>query len=55
VNEEVYQSHMKKQCHPLSRYRVNTPLRNLHEFVEAFNIQPGDEMWLDPDERITIW
>jgi len=30
-------------------------LRNLHEFVEAFNIQPGDEMWLDPDERITIW
>ena len=55
VNEETYQSQMKNECHPLSRHRVNTPLKNLHEFVEAFNIQPGDEMWIDPDDRITIW
>ena len=29
--------------------------RNLHEFHEAFDVQPGDGLWLDPEDRVRIW
>jgi len=31
------------------------PLRNMDEFYEAFDIDPGDPEYLPPDERIVIW
>ena len=24
-------------------------------FYEAFDVQPGDALWLDEDKRVTIW
>jgi len=32
-----------------------TIVRNLTEFVEAYDVRPGDGMWLDPAERVRIW
>lgn len=29
--------------------------RNLTEFVEAFDVKPGDGMWIDEDERVRIF
>ncbi len=29
--------------------------RNLDEFHQAFGTQPGDDLWLDPEERVHIW
>ena len=30
-------------------------VRNLVEFHEAYDVQPGDGLWLEPDERVRIW
>jgi putative endopeptidase len=41
--------------HSPSEFRANGILRNLPEFYEAFNVQPGDGMYLPPEERVKIW
>ena len=41
--------------HSLGRYRVNATLPHIDGFIEAFNIQPGDKMYVAPEERAHIW
>ena len=36
-------------------YRVNGVVRNLDAWYEAFDVKPGDAMYLPPEERIGIW
>jgi predicted metalloendopeptidase len=28
---------------------------NMPEFYEAFNVKPGDKMYLPPEDRVIIW
>ncbi|MDO5710439.1 MAG: M13-type metalloendopeptidase [Micrococcales bacterium] len=30
-------------------------VRNLAEFHDAFDVEPGDGLWLEPDQRVRIW
>ncbi|MCE9687134.1 hypothetical protein LZP73_13125 [Shewanella sp. AS16] len=30
-------------------------VRNLDAWYEAFNVQPGDKLYLAPNERVKIW
>ncbi|HHQ14231.1 MAG TPA: M13 family peptidase, partial [Chromatiales bacterium] len=41
--------------HSPARYRVNGVLRNLPEFYSAFDVKPGDPMYLPPEQRAKIW
>ena len=41
--------------HSPNEFRCNQILRNLDAFHEAYGTQPGDELWLDPAERVSIW
>jgi putative endopeptidase len=41
--------------HSPAMYRVNGPLQNFTPFYAAFNVQPGDKMFLPEDKRIKIW
>ena len=41
--------------HSPSEFRCNQIARNFDEFYKAFDVQPSDEMWLDPAERVSIW
>jgi putative endopeptidase len=41
--------------HSPSEFRCNQIVRNLEPFYEAFGVAPGDQMWLDPAQRVTIW
>ena len=41
--------------HSPPEFRCNQVVRNLDEFYEAFGVGEGDEMWLDPAERVRIW
>ncbi len=41
--------------HSPAMFRVNGPLANFTPFYKAFNIQPGDKMYLPEDKRIKIW
>lgn len=41
--------------HPLSRFRVNGPLSNLPEFIQAFGCKDGDPMVRPVSDRCEIW
>lgn len=41
--------------HSPAMYRVNGPLSNFDPFYKAFNVQPGDKMYIPEDKRIKIW
>ena len=41
--------------HSLPRWRVNGAVPHIDAFQEAFNVQPGDGMWLAPENRARIW
>ena len=40
--------------HSPPEFRANIA-RNLVEFHDAFDVQPGDALWLDPEDRVRIW
>ena len=41
--------------HSLAENRVNVTLRNIAPFFKAFNIKPGDKLYLPEEERVIIW
>ncbi|MCU1573814.1 MAG: peptidase [Micrococcaceae bacterium] len=41
--------------HSPAELRCNAVVRNLDAFHEAFAVEPGDALWLAPDERVRIW
>ena len=45
----------KEDVHSLGRFRVLGPLQNLPEFYAAFDVKPGQKMYLAPDKRAKIW
>ncbi|MCP9612167.1 M13 family metallopeptidase [Coprobacter tertius] len=41
--------------HSLGKWRVDMALKNIDTFYKAFDITPGDAMYLDPEKRVVIW
>ncbi|HHW50009.1 MAG TPA: peptidase M13 [Pseudoclavibacter sp.] len=41
--------------HSPNEFRCNQIARNLDVFHAAFGTRPGDGLWLDPDQRVTVW
>lgn len=41
--------------HAPDEIRCNAVVRNLDEFHTAFDVQPGDGLYLPPEERVQIW
>ncbi|CAN5230133.1 M13 family metallopeptidase [soil metagenome] len=41
--------------HSPNEFRCNQIVRNIDEFYETFSVTPSDRLWLDPEERVTIW
>ena len=41
--------------HSPAKYRVNGVVRNMDEWYKAFNVKPGDAMYLPPEQRVHIW
>ncbi|MEQ9411393.1 MAG: M13-type metalloendopeptidase [Fuerstiella sp.] len=41
--------------HSPSAFRANGPVTNLDAFYEAFDVQPGDQLYRKPEDRIQIW
>ncbi|MDF3305436.1 M13 family metallopeptidase [Rhodococcus koreensis] len=41
--------------HSPPEFRCNGVIRNLDTFHDAFDVQPGDALYLDPSERVKIW
>lgn len=41
--------------HSPNEFRCNQIVRNIDAFYEAFGVTPDDKLWLDPEQRVTIW
>ena len=41
--------------HSPAEFRCNVIVSNIDEFHEAYGTAPGDGMWRDPADRVTIW
>jgi endothelin-converting enzyme/putative endopeptidase len=52
--EEYERQLLAVDVHSPPELRANIA-RNLDEFHQAFGTQPGDGLWLDPEERVHIW
>jgi len=53
--DEITIQRLATDPHSPAEFRANQILKNVDAFYEAFNVQPGDGMWLDPADRVTIW
>ena len=36
-------------------FRVNGPLPNIDPWYQAFDVQPGDKLYIKPEDRVSIW
>jgi endothelin-converting enzyme/putative endopeptidase len=41
--------------HSPAKYRVNGVVRNVDAWYKAFNVQPGDKLYLPPEQRVHVW
>lgn len=41
--------------HAPNEFRCNQIVRNIDAFYDAFGVTEGDELWLAPERRVTIW
>ncbi|MBZ0269053.1 hypothetical protein K8I85_12915 [bacterium] len=55
VRDELMAQLLASDPHSPLEFRVNGTLRNVTAFQDAFNVQPGDELYKAPDERVQIW
>lgn len=55
ARDEIMIQRLATDPHSPPEFRCNQILKNTDEFYEAFDVKPGDGMWLDPAERVRIW
>jgi putative endopeptidase len=53
--DEALITQINTDPHAPEEFRINGVVRNLDAWYEAFDVQPGDALWLDPEDRVTIW
>ncbi|MBL7717819.1 MAG: M13 family metallopeptidase [Flavipsychrobacter sp.] len=53
-NEELA-TRLLTDVHSPAKYRVNGPFPNVPEFYEAFQVKPGDKMYLPEEKRVKLW
>ena len=41
--------------HAPNEFRCNVIAANIAEFYEVFEVEQGSKMWIDPEDRVTIW
>lgn len=53
--EESMRQRLLSAPHSPMKLRVNGMIRNIDEWYEAFDVQPGDDMYIPPEDRVRIW
>lgn len=53
--DELAEQYLQIDPHSPAECRTNGIARNVDLFYKAFDVQPDDDMWLDPDQRVRIW
>jgi len=53
--DDVLRLVLQSDPHPPSEFRTNGIVKQFPEFHKAFNVRPGDKMYLAPEKRVLIW
>jgi len=53
--DEFVRNQVLSDPHSPADFRVNGTVVNIPAFYEAFDVKPGDKLYLPPEERVTIW
>jgi putative endopeptidase len=55
IRDDALRQQLLTNPHSPGDYRAKVPLVNNDVFEKTFDVQPGDKMYLPPDERVKIW
>ena len=55
VRQEELANRVLTDVHSPAKFRVNGPFPNVPEFYEAFNVKPGNKMYLPDSLRVRLW
>ena len=53
--DEYLRQQLNTDPHSPPNFRANGTVRNFDEWYKAFNVKPGDALYLPPEQRIRIW
>ncbi|HEX6866886.1 MAG TPA: M13-type metalloendopeptidase, partial [Caulobacteraceae bacterium] len=53
--DDALKQQLVSDPHSPNTARVNEPMRNIDAWYAAFNVKPGDALYLPPEERVHIW
>jgi len=55
MRDEAIKNQVKTDPHAPGMYRAYVPLQNVDSWYQAFDIKPGDKLYVSPEERVKIW
>lgn len=55
ARRELVSYYAENDVHAPSKLRVNRVVVNFQEFYDTYEIEPGDGMYVPPEERVSIW
>ncbi len=55
MRDERLRTQVMSDPHSPPKFRVNGVVRNMDAWYSAFGVQPGEQLYLAPDERVRIW
>ncbi len=55
AREQALRKQVATDPHSPAQFRINGVVRNIPEFYTAFNVKPGDSLYLAPEQRVKIW
>jgi endothelin-converting enzyme/putative endopeptidase len=55
AREGALRDQLLSNPHSPEKYRVDGIVRNFDPWYKAFNVQPGDKLYLPPEQRVHVW
>jgi putative endopeptidase len=55
IRDGQLREYVMSDVHSPPYFRVNGPLPNINEWYAAFDVHPGDKLYIKPEDRVSIW
>jgi putative endopeptidase len=55
LTDDAIRRQVTSDPHSPRAFRVNGPVRNIDAWYQAFGVQPGDKLYVAPNDRVRIW
>jgi putative endopeptidase len=55
IREDALRQRLVSDPHSPAVYRVNGTIRNVEGWYGAFDVKPGEKLYVAPDQRVRIW